>query len=274
MTLCHHKSAYFRDTHSKFRPWLTFCLSLQVWRVAARRPYEIPMAMMAPCTWWKDSMDLVEPPGLVAIWTHRKPRAIGFVQLLLCLSHLRHLTAEITSIGRAGGQMQEGASGYNSRYIVYEIRCLQGWGSHERLWIWEREEEREKYSIHIRRKLLCCHQPFSGKHSELVCVAGGGYNCPDMGIVSMDRPSEKVAGVMEGCEVWIQEIGMTFTQCRGKSGSTVRRENCLWSFPSPNLNWTARGSGRWGWGEKIGWESVSRKRGWAVSGIYGLRNQI
>lgn len=56
---------------------------------------------------------------------------------------------------------------------------------------YEREREREKYSIHIRRKLLCCHKPFSGKHSELVCVAGGGYNCPDMGIVSMDRASEE-----------------------------------------------------------------------------------
>lgn len=67
-----------------------------------------------------------------------------------------------------------------------------------------------------------------------MCVAGGGYNCPDMGIVSMDRASEEeeegrkqVTGVMEGCEVWIQEIGMAFTQCRGKSGSTARRENCL-----------------------------------------------
>lgn len=65
---------------------------------------------------------------------------------------------------------------------------------------YEREEEEgEKYSIHIRRKLLCRHQPFSGKHSELVCVAEGGYNCPDMGIVSMDRASgeeerKKVAG--------------------------------------------------------------------------------
>lgn len=59
---------------------------------------------------------------------------------------------------------------------------------------YERERERGRggggYSIHIRRKLLCCHKPFSGKHSELVCVAGGGYNCPDMGIVSMDRASE------------------------------------------------------------------------------------
>lgn len=55
----------------------------------------------------------------------------------------------------------------------------------------EREEEGEKYSIHIRRKLLCRHQPFSGKHKELVCVAGGGYNCPDMGIVSMDGAGEE-----------------------------------------------------------------------------------
>lgn len=39
----------------------------------------------------------------------------------------------------------------------------------------------------IRRKLLCCHQPFGGKHSELVCVAASGYNCLDMDIVSMDR---------------------------------------------------------------------------------------
>lgn len=29
--------------------------------------------------------------------------------------------------------MRVGASGYNSRYIAYEIRCLQGRRSHERL---------------------------------------------------------------------------------------------------------------------------------------------
>lgn len=52
---------------------------------------------------------------------------------LLCLSHFCHLPAEITSTGRAGGRMRVGASGYNSRYIAYEIRCLQGWRSHERL---------------------------------------------------------------------------------------------------------------------------------------------
>lgn len=51
--------------------------------------------------------------------------------------------------------------------------------------------ERERYSIHIRRKLLCCHQPFGGKHSELACVAESGYNCLDMDIVSMDRGSEE-----------------------------------------------------------------------------------
>lgn len=33
--------------------------------------------------------------------------------------------------------------------------------------------------------------------------------------------------VRGGCEVWIQEIGMAFTQCLGKSGSTARGENCL-----------------------------------------------
>lgn len=51
----------------------------------------------------------------------------------------------------------------------------------------ERQREGERYSIRIRRKLLCCHQPFGGKHSELVCVAASGYNCLDMDIVSMDR---------------------------------------------------------------------------------------
>lgn len=56
-----------------------------------------------------------------------------FVLLLLCLSRFCHLPAEITSTGRAGDQMQGGASGYNSGYIAYEIRCLQGWRSHERL---------------------------------------------------------------------------------------------------------------------------------------------
>lgn len=30
-----------------------------------------------------------------------------------------------------------------------------------------------------------------------------------------------------GCEVWIQEIGMAFTQCLGKSVSTAKGENCL-----------------------------------------------
>lgn len=55
----------------------------------------------------------------------------------------------------------------------------------------ERWSEGERYSIHIRRKLLCCHQPFGGKHSELVCVAESGYNCLDMDIVSMDRGSEE-----------------------------------------------------------------------------------
>lgn len=48
-----------------------------------------------------------------------------------------------------------------------------------------------RYSIHIKRKLLCCHQPFGGKHSKLVCVAESGYNCLDMDIVSMDRESEE-----------------------------------------------------------------------------------
>lgn len=101
----------------------------------------------------------------------------------------------------------------------------------------ETVRERETYSIHIRRKLLCCHQPLGGKHSELVCVAASGYNCLDMDIVSMDRVrSEKGrrwgggwrgGGVRGGCEVWIQEIGMAFTQCLGKSGSTARGENCL-----------------------------------------------
>lgn len=81
---------------------------------------------------------------------------------------------------------------------------------------------------------------------------------------------------MGSCEVWIQEIGMAFTQCLGKSGSTARGENCLWSFPSPNLNWTARGGRGRETGadgrerEKIGWESVLGRRGWIVSGIYGL----
>lgn len=51
----------------------------------------------------------------------------------------------------------------------------------------ERQREGERYSVRIRRKLLCCHQPFGGKHSELVCVAASGYNCLDMDIVSMDR---------------------------------------------------------------------------------------
>lgn len=46
----------------------------------------------------------------------------------------------------------------------------------------------------IRRKLLCCHQPFGGKHSELVCVAASGYNCLDMDIVSMDRERGRGAG--------------------------------------------------------------------------------
>lgn len=56
---------------------------------------------------------------------------------------------------------------------------------------YEGERERERYSIRIRRKLLCCHQPFGGKHCELVCVAESGYNCLDMDIVSMDRGSEE-----------------------------------------------------------------------------------
>lgn len=67
-----------------------------------------------------------------------------------------------------------------------------------------------------------------------VCVwHSAGIIVLTLGIVSMDRASEeeeerkKVAGLMEGCEVWIQEIGIAFTQCRGKSGSTVRGENCL-----------------------------------------------
>ena len=54
-----------------------------------------------------------------------------------------------------------------------------------------RGREKERYSIHIRRKLLCCHHPFGGKHSELVTVAESGYNCLDMDIVSMDRGSEE-----------------------------------------------------------------------------------
>lgn len=98
------------------------------------------------------------------------------------------------------------------------------------------EREGERYSIHIRRKLLCCHQPFGGKHSKLVCVAVSGYNCLDMDIVSTDRGSEewerkKVCCSGEWgvgvCEVWIQEIGMAFTHCLGKSSSTAKGENCL-----------------------------------------------
>lgn len=116
----------------------------------------------------------------------------------------------------------------------------------------ERQREGERYSIRIRRKLLCCHQPFGGKHSELVCVAASGYNCLDVDIVrwteegeererQRERGRESAGGgrrrgrgggcgggwAMGGCEVWIQEIGMAFTQCLGKSGSTARGENCL-----------------------------------------------
>lgn len=66
--------------------------------------------------WWPSACACLPPPPL-----------------LLCLSRFCHLPAEITSTGRAGGRMRVGASGYNSRYIAYEIRCLQGWRSHERL---------------------------------------------------------------------------------------------------------------------------------------------
>lgn len=130
--------------------------------------------------------------------------------------------------------MRVGASGYNSRYIAYEIRCLQGRRSHERLRGGERKGRGSEWgggvcvvcvcrrwggyggvavglgvrvgrggdtAFGIRRKLLCCHQPFGGKHSELVCVAASGYNCLDMDIVSMDRERRRGAGVAEG-GVW------------------------------------------------------------------------
>lgn len=70
-----------------------------------------------------------------------------------------------------------------------------------------------------------------------MCVAASGYNCPDMDIVSMDSEGMeggaanggKVREDRVGVEVWIQEIGMAFTQRRRKKEwlDGEAGENCL-----------------------------------------------
>lgn len=97
--------------------------------------------------------------------------------------------------------------------------------------------ERETYSIHIRRKLLCCHQPLGGKHSKLVCAAASGYNCLDVNIVSMDRVrSEKGRKVVAG---------------RGSKGVHVKYgfRKLAWRSPSARVKVAQRQ------GEKIVYEA-------------------
>lgn len=68
-------------------------------------------------------------------------------------------------------------------------------------------------------------------------VAARGYNCPDMDIVSMDRERREGGAGNRGkvredrvrLEVWIQEIGMAFTQHQRKKKwlDSEGGENCL-----------------------------------------------
>lgn len=100
--------------------------------------------------------------------------------------------------------------------------------------------------------MLCCHQPFGGKHGELVCVAASGYNCLDMDIVSMDREREgvgwgggnggrggwgyaRVGGVKYGSRklAWRSHSGGVRRRREKKSGWTARREKIVYEAFHP-----------------------------------------